>query len=70
MPLHDGFWLHDDQAADPPRPAGAQCDPEAAVRLVEWWTWPLLLQRGDLLTKSQVFEDKGRASAADGSQAR
>jgi hypothetical protein len=58
VPLHHGLRLDEDQVIDPPGPAGSQCDPEAAVSIVERWPRPPLFERGDLLTQRQILDDK------------
>ena len=65
MPANHGVGLDDDQRVDPARPDSEQSHPEAPVGIGQFRPGFLVLQNGELLTESQVFEDEIRAGSEE-----
>ncbi len=47
---------------------GTRCARGSAVDIIEYWPWPLLFQRGNLLPQRQILDQEFLASAKDGSE--
>jgi hypothetical protein len=65
MPPHHGVGLHDDQGGAPLPPPFGEEDPKEAVPHAEPWVVDRARQRGQLLTKREIFERDRPVSAAD-----
>ena len=65
MPPHHGVGLHDDQGGAPLPPPLGEEDPKEAVPQAEPGAVARARQRGQLLTKREIFERDRPVAAAD-----
>ena len=58
IPLRDRIRVDKENSTRPSWPRRPQRHPEGAVDIIERWTWPLALERGDLLTQREIFSQQ------------
>jgi len=58
IPLRDRIRVDKENATRPSWPRGPQRHPEGAVNIIAWWTWPLALEYGDLLTQREILSQE------------
>ena len=58
MPVHDRSWSYQDERLRPPGPGRSQRDPEQLMQDSQSTARSFGVQREQLLTESQVFEQK------------